>query len=115
MKCVQCNIETNDDSTLCSNDIKELLYGGNFINVRYNNSFRSTNINDRLKQLAEEQQIISPYILKKKCEVCYNNNIKLIIHHIMYNPPKVITMCKKCHGLLHSNIIGKKVRNGWRN
>ena len=35
------------------------------------------------------------------CSIC-KSNIKLIIHHLSYNPEITVTVCTKCHLALHN-------------
>jgi len=49
------------------------------------------------------------------CEICDKNKAELT-HHIRYNPPKTIRLCRSCHSILHKksfpNHLWKEKRNG---
>lgn len=66
-----------------------------------------------LNILSQKQQEI---ILKKKtyCEACKitDDKINLLVHHVKYSPVEIVTLCTKCHGILHSSFLkNRKVRN----
>jgi ribosome-binding protein aMBF1 (putative translation factor) len=69
-------------------------------------------IRTRIIEIQKRQQpypIVFPkeYKIKSECEIC-GSIIKLLRHHITYTPVELITVCSKCHGLIHSKDI---VRN----
>jgi NADH:ubiquinone oxidoreductase subunit len=59
-----------------------------------------------LNKLAEEQQQITIY-KKTYCEACNisQDKAQLIIHNVSYSPQKIVTLCRKCHELLHKKML----------
>jgi hypothetical protein len=39
----------------------------------------------------------------KKCRICESEN-NLIQHHNSYFPERIITVCKRCHRIIHSGL-----------
>lgn len=60
-----------------------------------------------LIEMAKQQQYPSLYRKKNKCEACGSTE-NLRTHHIKYYPPMRVTLCSKCHGYLHSNLLARK-------
>ena len=61
-----------------------------------------------IKQLTEHQKIRVLHnkqnLKKAYCEIC-NSKTDLQLHHIKYTiKPYVITLCKSCHSLKHTNL-----------
>jgi hypothetical protein len=54
----------------------------------------------------------------KLCEICSKKEAELD-HHITYNPPEIIRLCRSCHGKLHKkdfpNPIWKQKRRKEQN
>lgn len=67
---------------------------------------------DRMLELAKEQQVFK-YKKKDYCEICgkHKNELEycLVAHHVSFDPYKIVTLCRRCHDLLHHWFIGKKV------
>ncbi len=65
-------------------------------------------ISEKLQILANEQQDANGFKkLKPNCEVCGSTK-NLLCHEISYSPLKTITLCAKCHGLLHHRFLKRK-------
>lgn len=60
-----------------------------------------------LIELAQRQQFAPQYIMKDGCEAC-KSKTNLMGHHISYFPPEEVTLCSKCHDILHKQLLGKK-------
>lgn len=63
---------------------------------------------DKLKDLAERQQIID-YEYKDYgiCPICEKEK-RLIEHHISYDPPERIYICYSCHAILHHRLLNRE-------
>lgn len=59
-----------------------------------------------LKEIAKKQKSIT-LIRKTKCECCGDSE-NLVIHHISYSPVEIITLCSKCHSILHHCLLKRK-------
>jgi hypothetical protein len=72
------------------------------------NKARLTNDQEaKIAWIAKRQQHLAEVKikhLKDHCEICYSPE-HLCIHHIAYEPLETITLCRKCHGLLHSRYL----------
>lgn len=73
-------------------------------------------VKEFLIQLAKKQQFTIIYKLGEKCEACSSTE-NLLRHEISYSPIIRVTLCYKCHGYLHLNLLGgqrvkpRKIRN----
>lgn len=58
-------------------------------------------IQDKIIELAKEQQSRPIHKKNSKCFIC-ESTTNLRIHHISYNPEKIVTLCGSCHGFIHT-------------
>lgn len=72
---------------------------------------------DFLNNIAKRQQTILIEV-KNYCEACRKTKSeleekggKLNLHEIIYSPLEYVTLCSKCHSLLHMFILNRKMQN----
>lgn len=62
-----------------------------------------------LNEIAKRQQEI---IINKKnyCEACKrtDKDVSLVLHHVRYDPLEIVTLCTRCHAILHNGILRHK-------
>jgi hypothetical protein len=96
----------------CSNECRQQFFSKRFYERLKSKSDLKIprDIFEKLQALANEQQDANGLFEKKtKCEVCEGIN-GLVLHHIKYTPWKSITLCRRCHSLLHIKFLkGKRV------
>lgn len=76
---------------------------------KYHTSKLTAKQMEKLKNLAERQQIMDDYNYEEYgiCPICEKKK-KLIEHHISYDPIERIFMCYSCHAILHHCLLHRK-------
>ena len=64
----------------------------------------------KLEEISLRQQYMVDIERGDMCIICGSKS-SLVAHHVTYVPQETITLCSKCHGILHHRLLkGKKCK-----